>query len=449
AVSFDATTFEYWSMLLNGGTLVLCSLETLLDTQQLSAVIQQERVDTMWFTAGWFNQLVDKDISVFSGLKTVLAGGDKLSPVHVNTLLHHYPGIEIINGYGPTENTTFSLTYSITLPIQNIPIGKPISNSTAYIIDANGQLCPIGITGEICVGGHGLAKGYLDQPELTAQRFVPNPFLPGELMYKTGDLGKWLPDGNVLFEGRKDQQVKIRGYRIEPGEIEAAIQNHPAIESVVVIARVNAAGEKELAAYFVAKQNVAVRELRAHVSGELPDYMVPAYFVQLDALPLNQNGKVDRKNLPAPEIITDNHIAPRNETEEKLIHIWQEILGRGRISITDNFFELGGHSLKLTRLSSQLQKTFDVKIKLNALFSHPVLEQQARLVGNAQKAGWHTINPVPQQEHYALSAAQRRMWIMSQFPQSNLAYNIPSVFIFEGELDVAALQNAFDSILAR
>jgi amino acid adenylation domain-containing protein len=450
AVSFDATTFEYWGMLLNGGKLVLCSTHTLLDAQQMAGVIRKEQVDIMFFTTGWFNQLVDKDIAAFNGLKTVLTGGEKLSTFHVQALLDHYPGIKIIHCYGPTENTAFSLTYNITPPIQT-PIGKPISNSTAYIIDINGQLSPIGVTGEICVGGDGLARGYLNQPELTAQKFVPNPFVPGGRLYKTGDLGRRLPDGNILFAGRKDDQVKIRGYRIEPGEIETVIKNHPAVESAVVITRLSASAEKELAAYFVTKGNAGIQEIRSFVAKELPDYMVPAHFVQLPSLPLNSNGKVDRRNLPDPADVEDSteHVAPRNETEEKLVAIWQEVLGKERISITDDFFECGGHSLKLTRLRSQLQKIFDVTIAYKELFSSPVLQHQAGLIRKARKAAWLTIEPLPRQEHYPLSAAQRRLWILSQFRQSSLAYNIPSVYVFEGRLDIAAIEHAFRELIAR
>jgi amino acid adenylation domain-containing protein len=449
AVSFDATTFEYWGMLLNGGTLVICSLETLLDADQLSALIQKEQVDTMWFTAGWFNQLVDKNISVFRGLKKVLAGGDKLSPAHVNAVLEQYPGIEIINGYGPTENTTFSLTYSITTPAQVIPVGKPISNSTAYIMDKNNQLCPVGVVGEICVGGDGLARGYLNQHELTAQKFVANPFAPGSTMYRTGDLGRWLPDGNILFEGRKDDQVKIRGYRIEPGEIEAVIQNNPAVDSVVVVPITNAAGEKELAAYIVSE--VTVQDIRNHVAKELPAYMVPAYFIQLDELPLTPNGKVDRRNLPHPVAVENNatYVAPRNEIEEKLASIWQEILGRENIGVKAHFFECGGHSLKLTILSGQLQKVFGAVIALKDLFTNPVLEQQAELIRNTVKTAYHIIPAAPPQESYALSAAQRRLWILSQFRQSNIAYNVPSVYVFEGSLDLDALEHALHALVER
>src|SRR5690606_30530648 len=243
ALAFDATTFEYWGMLLNGGCLLFCSREALLDNNKLALLIAEKEVNTIWFTAGWFNQLVDHHIELFRPLKTVLAGGDRLSPAHVNALLKKYPHLSIINGYGPTENTTFSITCNISSQVDNIPIGKPISNTQVYILDEQMALVPVGVPGEICLAGDGLARGYLNNPALTAEKFVPHPFRPAERMYKTGDLGRWLPDGNIEFLGRKDEQLKIRGYRIEPGEIENCLQACPGITEAVVMARTNKAGE--------------------------------------------------------------------------------------------------------------------------------------------------------------------------------------------------------------
>jgi amino acid adenylation domain-containing protein len=380
AVSFDATTFEYWGMLLNGGGLVFCSKETLLDEQRLAAIIEEQGVSMMWFTAGWLNQLVDKNIALFKGLRTIVAGGDKLSPYHINALRTAYPDVRIVNGYGPTENTTFSLTYEIASAADNIPVGKPISNSTAYIIDKNNQLCPVGVVGEICVGGDGLARGYLNNEALTSEKFVAHPSLEGKHIYRTGDLGKWQADGNIAFIGRKDEQVKIRGYRIELGEIENALQSYTGIESAVVIVKGSDA-EKELVAYIVSSEELNAADIRSHVSQSLPAYMLPDHFVSLDELPLNSNGKVDRKQLPdaagaAMEAGT-MYVAPRNETEERLVKIWQEILGKDQVSVTDNFFEIGGHSLKATRVISQVQKEFDVNISLGTLFTNPTIEHTA------------------------------------------------------------------------
>jgi amino acid adenylation domain-containing protein len=454
AVSFDATTFEYWATLLNGGRLILCRKETLLDEERLAMAIQHHRANMMWFTAGWLHQLIDKSPNIFTGLQVVLAGGDRLSPPHIAQLKQLYPTITVINGYGPTENTTFSLTHVIGETVgDNIPVGRPISNSTAYIFNPEGRLLPVGAVGEICVGGDGLAIGYLNQPELTAEKFTDNPYRPGERMYKTGDLGKWLPDGTVAFVGRRDEQVKVRGFRIELAEIEAMLQGHPAVEATVVLARPNRSGEKEIVAYVVSKEQLTATALATYVGATLPAYMVPSHFVQLNALPLNANGKVDKYQLPDPFGASMHsgvaYVAPRNATEEKLVAIWQEILDREKIGVKDNFFDLGGHSLRATRLASQLHKAFDVRIELKDLFAQPVLEDQARLIEQAQKSSFVAIEPLASQESYVLSSSQRRMWVLNQFEEGSLAYNMSGAYIFQGQLDVPAFEKSFDSLIAR
>jgi amino acid adenylation domain-containing protein len=453
AVSFDATTFEYWGALLRGGTLVLCSKEILLDDNRLGETIKAKGINTMWFTAGWLNQLVEKNINLFEGLATILAGGDVLSPLHIGMLRKQYPELRIINGYGPTENTTFSLTHTIAEVNGQIPVGTPIDNSTAYILDNAGRPQPIGIVGELWVGGAGLSRGYLNQPELTAEKFVAHPFIPGERLYKTGDLGRWRPDGTIAFAGRKDTQVKVRGYRIELAEIEQALLQHPDISSAAVIARANADGDKELVAYIVSASVQNNATLNAFLGERLPVYMQPAFYVQLDALPLNANGKIDRKQLPDPEgagLATGvAYISPRTPTEEKLVAIWQEILGHTTIGVKDDFFSLGGHSLKATRLASQIHKTFDVKVDLKDLFSKTILEEQADLIDTAGKEHFESILPAPLQDSYPLSSSQRRLWVLSQFEEANMAYNMPAAYIFRGELNIHALDLAFTSLIER
>lgn len=382
AISFDATTFEFWSMLLNGGTLAMCTKEVLLDTGLLADAIKKHKVDSMFITAGWLSQLVDNDMELFENLRTIKAGGDRLSPFHIHALKQKYPELNIVNGYGPTENTGASCCYTIQEPTGNIPIGPPIDNSTAWVVDAHMRLVPIGVTGELCVGGAGLARGYLNNPELTAEKFVDNPFAPGTRFYKTGDLARWLPDGNIEFMGRQDDQVKIRGYRIELGEIEAALVQHPAVENAVVIAKSNHKGEKELVAYVTGKETITdATVLGAFLGNLLPFYMVPVFFVQLPELPLNANGKVDRKNLPNPDGLGIGtgveYVAPRNETEEKLVAIWQDVLGKEKIGVKDNFFAIGGHSLKATRVASNIRKVFNVNLSLPVLFSNPTIENIA------------------------------------------------------------------------
>ncbi|MEI3802873.1 MULTISPECIES: non-ribosomal peptide synthetase, partial [unclassified Chitinophaga] len=329
--SFDATTIEYWGMLLNGGQLVLCPEKKLLDNQLLKREIRHRGVTKMWFTASWFNQLVDDDITIFEGLKAVMAGGEKLSEEHIRKLQAAYPATQIINGYGPTENTTFSLTWNIAaiVPGRSIPIGRPLGNRTAYILNSAMQLLPVGTPGELYVGGDGVSRGYLNQPELTAEKFVADPFskLPGAKLYRTGDRARWLPDGTVEYLGRMDDQIKLRGYRIEPGEVEHALKGLPGIAAAVVTAYKQSSGEQALAAYYLSDVTQDAVLLRQQLLQQLPEYMVPGYFTQLAALPLTPSGKLDRKALPAPEgRVSAVYVAPRNATEAQLVVIWQEVL---------------------------------------------------------------------------------------------------------------------------
>lgn len=433
AISFDATTFEYWAMLLNGGQLIICQKEVLLDTKTLSAVISQRKVDTMWFTSGWLNQLVDADITLFKGLKTVIAGGDKLSPLHINRLLQEYPQLTIINGYGPTENTTFSLAFRVTEAMLNIPVGKPLQNGSAYITDHLGALVPIGVLGEICVAGDGLSRGYLNQSELTEEKFVINPFRKQTRMYKTGDLGKWLPNGTIIFAGRKDDQVKISGYRIELAEIERVLQNHEAIEAAVVLAIENAHGNKELAAYLVGTGSVLPADIRDYLQKLLPAYMVPVHLLKLDSLPLNSNGKIDKKALPLPgkanTSAADLYVGPRNETEKKVVNIWQKLLNKEKIGITDNFFDLGGDSIRILRMISDLRKEMNIDISVVDVYKNGTIEKildntlnhQAATAENviAEAMTIADINELKQRILLVLSAKEREN-IADIYPMSDI-----------------------------
>jgi acyl carrier protein len=263
----------------------------------------------------------------------------------------------------------------ITTVVKGAVIGAPMNNNSIYIVDERQQLLPVGLTGEICITGGGLSAGYLNQPDLTAAKFVTNPFVPGERMYKTGDLGRWQADGTIVFCGRKDDQVKISGFRIELGEIEAALRLHEEIDNAVVIVRHNG-GEKELVAYIVSRATLHIPDLRAYLSNKLPAYMVPGYFVQLEEIPLTTNGKVDRKRLPDPgnTLTGVEYVAPRNETEMKLAQIWEEILGREKIGVKDDFFDLGGQSLKATRVIMRVKKEFNIEIDLSSIFLEPTIE---------------------------------------------------------------------------
>jgi amino acid adenylation domain-containing protein/non-ribosomal peptide synthase protein (TIGR01720 family) len=394
--SFDASTLEYWGTLLNGARLVLCSQETLMDTRLLSAVIKKENVNMMWFTAGWFSQLVETDISLFAQLQTVMAGGDRLSARHVAKVKQQYPHLRIINGYGPTENTTFSLTYDVTQVITNreLPIGRPLQNRMAYILNENLQLCATGIAGEICVGGAGLARGYWQRETLTNERFIEIPGLGR--VYRTGDTGRWLPDGNIEFIGRKDEQVKIRGYRVELTEIEAVLQQAAGVRQAVVIAKADEenANNKTLVAYVVTENGLNKPMLNTYLQSRLPDYMIPSVLMQLDELPLTANGKIDRKRLPLPvsDVIFNDHVAPSGQLEERLAEIWKDLLKKERVGVTDNFFESGGHSILMVRLLHRL-RAIKYDLRLRDLFAYQTIRSLASALQqqNAAASNQHLL----------------------------------------------------------
>nr|WP_262493035.1 non-ribosomal peptide synthetase [Myroides guanonis] len=406
SIAFDATTLEFWGTLLNGGQLILADTNSLLEINSLKDLIIKHKVTTMWMTASWFHQVVEEDSSVFEPLISLLVGGDVVLFNYTNKLKELYPALQIINGYGPTENTTFSTTYSIDRVTEKaLPIGKPIKNSHVYITDSELNLVPVGVVGELCVGGSGVALGYLNQEELTLEKFINDPFKEGERIYKTGDLARWLPDGNIEFIGRKDDQVKIRGYRIELGEIENVLSSLPGVTQCCVLAKEDANGTKSLVGYVVLEDALDKEALQEQLKLSLPEYMVPMIWVALEVMPLTNNGKLDKKSLPDPdgsELSSKEYVAPRNETEEQLAVIWQEILGIDKVGIHDNFFELGGHSLLVIKLVSLINEVFSTDISINTVFEYSTISE---FVDNMHSVN-HFKNSlmVPLQEKGSLNA---------------------------------------------
>jgi amino acid adenylation domain-containing protein len=451
-VSFDASTLELWGPLLNGGRLVLYP-GTTPSLEELGATLVEHGVTTLWLTAGLFHLMVDERLADLAGVKQLLAGGDVLSPSHCRRVLEAHPGLRLINGYGPTENTTFTCCHTITLADTDgaIPIGRPIAGTTVYVLDPSGELVPAGDAGELYAGGDGLALGYLNRPELTAEKFVVHPFEAGERLYRTGDLVRWTEEGVIEFLGRIDQQVKIRGFRIEPGEIEAALLAHPGVRQAVVAAREDRSGARYLAAYWVGEADAA--SLRAHLQGMLPEYMVPGFFVPLDALPLTANGKVDRRALPEPEArgAEAGYAAPRTPAEEALAGIWAGVLGVERVGVHDDFLELGGHSLLATRIISRIREAMRVELPVGAVFAAPtVAELAAEIAGRAPAADTlPPLVPVPRGGPLPLSFAQRRLWFLDQLEPGGSAYNIAFAFRLRGALRVAALQAALGECVRR
>jgi amino acid adenylation domain-containing protein len=378
---FDASTFEIWGALLHGARLVLYPGGS-VDLSELRSTLERHGVTTLWLTAALFHQVVDTDVSALGGLRQLLAGGDALLPDRVSRAMRALPGVRLINGYGPTEATTFSCCFDATggVPFdESVPIGRPIANTTAYVLDERREPAPVGVAGELYIGGDGVARGYLNRPELTAERFVPNPFGEGRL-YRTGDSVRWRADGQLEFIGRRDLQVKVRGFRVEPGEVEATLTRHPGVREAAVVAPADRDGDRRMVAYVVADLGISEAELRSHVAGRLPAYMVPAAFVLVESLPITANGKVDRTALamqaaaggPAPEE-RGGDVTAGTDVDEVVAGIWSEVLGVETAGAEDDFFASGGHSLLAMKLIHDVNEACGVDLTVRTLLVEPTL----------------------------------------------------------------------------
>ncbi|OMD66628.1 hypothetical protein BSK62_11675, partial [Paenibacillus odorifer] len=444
SIVFDASTFEIWGALLNGHSIHMAAWDTILDPSALIECVKRDRITTMFLTTALFNQLDQYETGAFASLRYLLTGGETHSPTHIRSMCHKYPNIKIVNVYGPTENTTFSMYYPIVQVKQNnIPIGKPISNTTAYILNHQGNLQPIGVKGELCLGGDGLARGYLNLSELTEEKFVENPYVPGERIYRTGDLARWLPDGNIEFLGRIDHQVKIRGYRIECGEIEAILTAHESVREAVVIPREDSHRQTYLCAYIVSSEALSVPELRAHLAVQLPDYMIPPYFVVLEKLPLTVNGKLDRKALPMPDRDTglQGYEAPRTTEEALMASVWQDVLNVKRIGVQDSFFELGGDSIKAVQIAARLRQ-HQLQLAIRDLFRYPTIMKLSPHVQTLARQ----IDQHPVEGEVPLTPIQH--WLFEQSSPLPHHYNQAVMLHRRDGFDESVLQRVFERIVA-
>ena len=390
-VSFDASNLEVWGPLVHGGRCILFRNES-PTTQDLGVALRKGKVSTLWLTSSLFNAVVDEDPGILRNVRQLLVGGEALSTVHVRKALQLLPNTKLINGYGPTENTTFTSCYQIPRSldgsVSSVPIGRPIANTQIYILDRHLQPVPIEAMGELHVGGDGLARGYLNERELTAEKFIPNPFssAPGSRLYKTGDLARYLPDGTVEFLGRLDQQVKIRGFRVEPVEVEAVLAEHPAVKTAATVVREDSPGEKRLIAFVTLRSGFTstAEDLHTFLKHKLPEYMLPWKLEITNGLPLTPSGKVDRIKLralssrePARE---DGCLAPHTALQEKLSKIWAEVLKLEHLGVHDNFFDLGGHSLLAVKLIAKVEKHAGKKLSLAAIFQAPTIQELAEVI---------------------------------------------------------------------
>ncbi|MFF7474805.1 non-ribosomal peptide synthase/polyketide synthase [Streptomyces sp. NPDC008092] len=476
--TFDASTYELWVPLLSGGTVVVAPGE--LNVHALERAIVGQRVRALWVTAGLFRLLAEESPASFAGVREVWTGGEAVPPTAVRRVLAACPGITVVDGYGPTETTTFATTFALRAAQDvpdSVPIGRPMANMRAYVLDTALRPVPTGVAGELYLAGAGLARGYVHRGDATAERFVAAPFGPaGSRMYRTGDVARWTADGELMYAGRVDDQVKIRGFRIEPGEVEAVLAAHESVAQAAVIAREDQPGVKRLVAYVVPAGEASARDvssestppvpvpvpvldrdldldaLREYTADRLPDYMVPSAFVRLDGLPVTVNGKLDRAALPAPDLGGEVGRGPATALEEILCGLFAEVLGVERIGAEESFFELGGDSLLAMRLAVRIRSALDAEINVRELFGAPSAAELARLVESGRD-GDVRVGLVARErpEVLPLSFGQQRMWFLNQLdePGSEGAYNVPLALRISGELDVTALKAALGDVADR
>ncbi|HEV2735349.1 MAG TPA: amino acid adenylation domain-containing protein, partial [Longimicrobiaceae bacterium] len=455
SVTFDASVEEIFAALLSGSTLVLRTDAWIEDAAAFWARCEAHGVTVMDLPTRFWQLLAsDAGRAIPSRVRLVAVGGEAADPSAVAAWFRgggHRP--RLVNTYGPTECTVNATTGAWTGdPSTWRSIGRPVRNTRAYLLDPRGEPVPVGVAGEIHLAGGQVARGYLGRPELTAERFVPDPFSaePGARLYRTGDLGRWLPDGSIRFLGRNDFQLKVRGFRIEPGEVEARLSEHPGVREAAVLAREDASGERRLVAYYAGTAEADA--LRAHLSAQLPDYMVPAAYVRLGGLPLTPSGKLDRAALPAPggdPRAGGPSEPPRGATEAAVAEIWAELLGLERVGRWDHFFELGGHSLRAIQVVSRVRQVLGVDAAVGDLFARPVLADFARGLGSLAPADLPAIEPADRSGPLALSFAQQRLWLLDRMGGTGTAYHLPMHVRLRGALDRAALEGALDRIVAR
>ncbi len=454
---FDVSIFEIWGILLNGLTLYLSDEFTIIDPEKLNIELIRNKIDILFLTTPLFNQLSSQKPEMFSSLKTLFVGGDTLTPDIMNIVRDKCKDVNIINAYGPTENTTYSTFFNIDRQYnESIPIGKPIANSTAYVVDEYGRLQPIGVPGELWVGGDGVARGYLNNPKLTEERFINDCFdidkQNNKKLYKTGDKVRLLEDGNIDFLGRMDFQVKIRGYRIEIGEIEYHITSHKAVKEACVVAFEDNDKSKFLCAYYTSDIDLTSKQLREYLVDKLTDYMIPAFFVHMDSLPLTINGKIDRKVLPDPRKSIHekyNYVKATNNIEKCLIKIWRELLKIDKIGIKDNFFKLGGNSIKAIVFASRVRKEFKVDYKVTQIFETSTIQQISEYITKAKARKFSSIKPAKEKDYYITSPMQNSLYVLSQFEGINKTYNVPIIMYINGKFNKNKLEDALNKVVIR
>ncbi|MCP4219760.1 MAG: amino acid adenylation domain-containing protein, partial [bacterium] len=485
--AFDGSVFDIFGALLNGATLVMVHKNDVPALDKLAGIIRNENISILFITTALFNALADMQAECFDTTRKVLFGGELVSVEHVKKVFQRVGEGRLLHVYGPTETTVFATCMPISRfdqRLDTIPIGTPIANTTVYILDGNLNPVPIGVDGEIFIGGAGVARGYLERPQLTGEKFIPKSSLPfdtptvqkkespapepstemtvppGEdTLYRSGDVGHWLPDGRIVFSGRVDQQVKIRGFRIEPGEIESVLLNFDVVKEAVVVARKlkrgreTADGDTYLCAYVTPTTQLPDITILKELCGrEMPDFMIPSYFMQLEKMPLTPNGKIDRKALPEPLAeLAEDYVPPENHTQTELSGIWSDILGidKSHIGMDANFFDLGGHSLKATLMTSHIHKALDVRVPLSEVFKNQTIRTLAQYIDTSQKEAFTAVEPTEDREYYPASSAQKRLYLINQMDLANAGYNMFSTLELEGSIDIDRLKSVFHQLVRR
>ncbi|WP_405359025.1 non-ribosomal peptide synthase/polyketide synthase [Kitasatospora sp. NBC_00085] len=450
--AFDASNYELWMPLLNGRRIVLAPPQD-LDVATIGRLVSEHGVTALHLTAGLFRLVVDEDLDCLAPVRELLAGGDVVPAASVRRVLERFPDMVVRDTYGPTETTTFATSHRMDTanpPTETVPIGLPLDNMRAYVLDGSLRPVPVGIVGDLYLAGEGLAAGYWTRPGLTSASFVADPFGPaGSRMYRVGDLVRRTPDGSLLFAGRADDQVKIRGFRIELGEVESALARMPEVAQATVVARRDDDSQPRLVAYLVPAEGTTLDEsaVRDRLGAELPEYMVPSAFVRLDRLPLTANGKVDRKALPAPAAAVTGRAA-RNPREEQLLDLFAKLLGQPGMGIDDSFFELGGDSLLATRLVSRVRATFGVELPIWKVFDAPTVATLGEHLDDA-RAGRSALRAMERPERVPLSFAQRRLWFINRFDGQSATYNMPISIRLTGPLNRTAMAEALVDLATR
>ncbi|MGW0859505.1 amino acid adenylation domain-containing protein, partial [Streptomyces sp. NPDC002690] len=451
AYVFDASTFEIWVPLLHGGRVVVAP-PGVLEAPILTGLVDRHGVTALFLTTALFNVVAEADPAAFAGLRLVAAGGEAATPDLMQRVAAAAPRTQVLHVYGPTETTTFAARHRVSGGAGGLPpIGRPLDGMRLHVLDAGLALVPPGVVGELYVAGRGVARGYRGRPALTAGRFVADPHGPrGARMYRTGDLVRWTARGEIEYVGRVDGQVKLRGYRIEPAEIESTLLADPGVRAASVLVREDIPGDRRLVAYVVPVAGTALDDtvLARRVGRALPAYMVPSVFVTLEALPLNPNGKVDRRALPAPPAATTTGRAPRTAYEEVLAGLFADVLGVAAVGADDNFFSLGGHSLLATRLTGRVRAALGTELGLRALFDHPTVASLAAVL-DTTGAARPALTPQPRPEAVPLSFAQRRLWFLNKAEGPGDTYTIPLVLELDGPLDIRALRGALADVVTR